>query len=175
MNKFRKSLFFVVKLIVLYLIFYGLSLALIGVSSPAGKLYIPFIAENLNLVEGYRMFLLHSSGLFARLFGYETALLPPYTLAVGNSGVTLVYSCMGYGLMSVWLALILAYPMDWKRKGLAVVGGLVLINLLNILRIGGLAMLYSEGNTELFNWIDHHTLFNSVVYIVLAIYFYLLV
>ena len=175
MNRFRSSLIFVAKLVVLYILFYCLSFALIGVSSPSGRMYMPFIAENLNLVEGYRMFLLHSSGLFARLAGYETAIIAPYTLAVGNSGVTLVYSCMGYGLMSVWLALILAYPMTWKKRGWAIVIGLILINLLNIIRIGGLAMLYSEGNTDLFNWIDHHTLFNTVVYVVLAIYFYLLV
>jgi exosortase/archaeosortase family protein len=72
---------------------------------------------------------------------------------------------MGYGLMSLWLALVIAYPSRWKQKILPLAGGLILINLLNILRIGGLAMLYTEGKTEIFSWIDHHTLFNTIVYI----------
>ncbi len=171
MNKIHPSIRFVIKLILLYLFFYGLSLALIGCTSPAGKFYIPFLAEKLNLVEGYRMFLLYASEVFSRISGFESQVMLPYHLKVGNSGITLVYSCMGYGLMSLWLALVIAYPSRWKQKILPLIGGLILINLLNILRIGGLAILYSEGKTEIFSWIDHHTLFNTVVYVVMFIVF----
>jgi len=165
MIKIHPSLWFVLRLIVLYVFFYGLSLALIGLTSPAGKFYFPFFAEKLNLVEGFRIFLLKASGIFSSLSGFETEVIPPYKLIVGNSGITLVYSCMGYGLMSLWLALVMAYPSRWSQKISPLVGGIILINLLNILRIGGLAMLYSKGKIELFNWIDHHTLFNTVVYV----------
>lgn len=173
MNKIHPSLLFVVKLILLYVLFYGLSLALIGCASPAGKMYIPFLAEKLNLVEGYRFFLLKASEAFTSISGFESRIVPPYNLKVGNSGITLVYSCMGYGLMSLWLALIIAYPSGWRQKILPLIGGLILINILNIIRIGGLAMLYSEGETELFSWIDHHTLFNTVVYIAMFVVFVL--
>jgi exosortase/archaeosortase family protein len=171
MNKLHPSLWFILKLIVLYVFFYGLSLALIGITSPEGNLYLPFFAEKLNLVESYRIFLLKASEIFSVLSGFESEVIPPYQLKVGNSGITLVYSCMGYGLMSLWLALIIAYPSMWKQKIFPLLGGIILINLLNILRIGGLAMLYSEGKIDLFNWIDHHTLFNTVVYIFLFIVF----
>lgn len=171
MNKLHPSLWFVVKLVILYLVFYGLSLALIGCASPEGRFYFPFLAEKINLVEGYRMFLLKTSEIFARISGFESHVIPPYDLRVGDSGIRLVYSCMGYGLMSLWLALVIAFPSRWKQKIWPLIGGLILINLLNILRIGGLAMLYSEGKTEIFNWIDHHTLFNTVVYGVMFVFF----
>jgi len=164
MKKIHPSIQFILKLVGLYLIFYGFSLALIGCTAPEGRMYIPFLAEKLNLVEGFRMFLLKTSKIFTTLSGFESEVLPPYKLSVGNSGIKLVYSCMGYGLMSLWMALVIAYPARWKQKILPILVGLLLINLLNILRIGGLAMMYSQGETDIFNWINHHTLFNLVVY-----------
>ena len=91
----------------------------------------------------------------------------------GGSGIRLVYSCLGYGVMSFYSAFILAWPAkSFKKKWLPMFSGLLLIIFLNILRLALLPIIYTE-YPEAKNFpIDHHDIFNAVVYLVVLTVLY---
>ncbi|MCC5927630.1 MAG: exosortase/archaeosortase family protein [Cyclobacteriaceae bacterium] len=163
---------FVLKSVVYFAGLYGIIHLYIGITSPGGRVYSPFLSEHLDLAGGFRRFLLWGGSLFARMLGYPATYSDYHMHITGGSSVKMVYSCMGYGIMSVYSALILAWPSAWKRKILHLTGGLIMIILLNVIRIGGLAVVYTEGHYGFFRFIDHHDIFNIVVYTCILIYFY---
>lgn len=154
------------------LLFYGTE-AVIGLSSP-GNHYSPFVAQHLNFIVPFRTFLLSSSKLFLSFFGYQTYLSGDQTLKMINGrGVQMVYSCLGYGVLSFWVAFIFANSGTWKKKAAWIAGGVVALCALNIIRISLLLVAINMDWPIPFGW-DHHTWFNIVAYffIFLLIYFY---
>ena len=73
--------------------------------------------------------------------------------------------------MSVFAAFVLAWPArPRKSKLLFLIIGLTMIQLLNIARLIGLSLLGRD--FPFYHSIDHHTLFNAVVYTVLIVMVY---
>jgi exosortase/archaeosortase family protein len=85
----------------------------------------------------------------------------------------MVYSCIGYGLLSCWAAFIIAYPSKRKRKLIWLLGGLVTICFANIIRVAGLLILVNK-TKDVTRFSNHHEIFNAVAYsiIILLLYFY---
>lgn len=163
---------FVLQSVVFFVGLYSIIHLYIGITSPGGRVYSPFLSEYLDLAGAFRRFLLWGGSLFAKMLGYP-ATYSDYRMHIeGGSGVKMVYSCMGYGIMSVYSALMLAWPASRNRMMLHLLGGLIMIIALNMIRIGGLAVLYTEGHHALFRFIDHHDVFNIVVYTCILVYFY---
>ncbi len=79
-------------------------------------------------------------------------------------GVHVVYSCIGYGVMSFWLSFILANQLSLKRKIKWIVGGLLMIWIINVVRISLMLVAVNEKWQSPFNF-DNHTWFNIVAYI----------
>lgn len=154
------------------LLFYGTE-AVIGLSSH-GNHYSSFVAQYLNFIVPFRTFLLSSSKLFLSIFGYQTYLSGDQTLKMVNGrGVQMVYSCLGYGVLSFWIAFIFANNGSWKKKAAWMAGGVFALCTLNIIRISLLLVAINRDWPIPFGW-DHHTWFNIVAYffIFLLIYFY---
>ncbi len=139
--------------------------------APGGDFYTPFVANNLNFVHWFEQFLLNSGGLFATLFGYEYFISGKQMSLLNGTGVILGFSCIGFSIMSFYLAFIVAFPAKFKKKIWYGIGGLTLIIILNIMRIGGLAVIYSKLNYQQVREVDHHAVFNAVVYIIIFIIF----
>jgi exosortase/archaeosortase family protein len=91
----------------------------------------------------------------------------------GGEGVRMVYSCIGYGVMSFWAAFIIANRGSWKKKTAWIAGGLTAIFLINVLRLSLLLLAAQKHWAIPFGW-DHHTWFNIVAYSFIfgMIYFY---
>jgi exosortase/archaeosortase family protein len=87
--------------------------------------------------------------------------------------VHMVYSCIGYGVMSFWAAFIIVNKGSWKKKFLWVVSGWIAIWCINVVRLS-LLILAINKNWQMPLGLDHHTWFTIAAYILIfiLIYFY---
>ncbi|HMJ47544.1 MAG TPA: hypothetical protein VK498_09450 [Ferruginibacter sp.] len=163
--------FLIIFLVVFLLCYYG-SIAVIGLTAP-GDYYSPFLAKYLNYISWLRNSLLNGSQWLLSLFGDDTYYQNEYVLSqVNGRGVKLVYSCLGLGVMSFWIAFITASVSFLKRKIIWILSGLFVIWLINIIRISLLLVSLNHSWKMPFG-IDHHTWFNIVAYGVIFLMMYL--
>ena len=166
MNLFSNKGFikFVIKFLLIFALCYLGSLAVIGLSAPGGY-YSPFINHYLNFISWIRVSLLFGTKTVLKVAGIDTYYVGEYILRkVNGRGVKLVYGCIGYGVMSFWIAFIAASSSKFKKKIVWITGGLLLIWLINISRIS-LLLVATNNNWKMpLGW-DHHTWFNIVAYI----------
>jgi exosortase/archaeosortase family protein len=164
-----QAAFFVIKLLVLFFIFDNFFLFLIGATIEGGIFYSPIMAEHLNFYQWYSGFLLNGGGLFARILGHEVSISGMYLYIQNGSGVFLGNSCIGFSILSFYLAFILAFPNRIKKRILYIIFGTSIIVILNMIRIGGLASIYTRFSSPQIRSIDHHLVFNVTVYITIFI------
>jgi len=159
---------FVLVFIALFAAFYYFNILFFGVTLP-GNHYSAFLANYLNYIRGLRWCLLQSSVRVLGWFGF-TAITNDFELLVpGHATIQLVYSCLGLGVMSFFTAFVLAYPVKLKSKIIFLVCGLLGIQVLNVARFVLLALFWSRTESRV---IDHHTIFNIIVYLLIAITLY---
>ncbi|HEV7330120.1 MAG TPA: hypothetical protein VGN63_03695 [Flavisolibacter sp.] len=154
------------------LLFYGTE-AVIAFSSP-GHHYSPFVADYLNFIDPFRYWLLESTRSLLFLFGIPTVFLDEFTIGIpGGRSVKMVYSCIGYGVLSFWIAFVFANGGSWQKKAAWMAGGCLALCGINIGRIGLLLVAINKGWPIPLGW-DHHTWFNIVAYglIFTLIYFW---
>ena len=154
------------KFIGIFCFFYYGTLAIIGFSARGGY-YSSFIDHYLNFIPAFRNSLLSCSEYFLALLGYDSYRANvTQLLMVGGGGVNLVYSCLGYGITSFWLAFVFANAGNWKKKLLWVLGGVAVLYIINAVRISLVALASNKRWTYPLGW-DHHTWFNVVAYLVI--------
>jgi exosortase/archaeosortase family protein len=160
---------FALTFIGLYLVFYYFNIGFFSLTSH-GRHYNAFAAAHLNYIHWLRVGLLHASAAILNHIGF-TAITSEYQLLVAGRGIiTVVYSCLGLGLMSFFAAFVLTYP---KQGGAArywfLILGLLAIQVLNVLRFT-LLVLFWHGNTP--HIADHHTIFNLIMYVMIMVSLY---
>lgn len=134
-----------------------------GLTVPGGY-YNGWIATRLDYVSAYRSLILKGASVFVNLLGFDVY-TDKYQLHIpGVSRVKMVYSCIGFDVLCFWSAFTLAFPQNAKRKLFYLFTGLMVITLLNTIRVAGLAMVRSIQSLR-HKHIDHHTIFNIIVYI----------
>lgn len=180
-NKLRKYLrpeypysdivWFLGKTLLYFFVINYFFMAYTGLTVPGGRFYSPVFFEHADFIGAFRRFLLWGGAQFATMIGYPSGYSDYKMFVYGQSGVRMVYSCMGFGLIAAFAALVLAWPARVKHKLISLVIGVSIIILLNMIRIGGLAILYSNGYYEHFDFINHHDLFNIVVVILIFLFF----
>jgi exosortase/archaeosortase family protein len=164
-----KAVKFSVTFVVLFLVFYYFNIGFFSITSPQSIHYNSFIADNFNYIRALRHLLLLSTAFVLRCAGFESVTNEFELLTAGRGGIRLVYSCLGLGLMSFFSAFVLAYPKPLKKKLLFLLSGLAVIQLLNVLRMTTVAIF---GGSRAQHIIDHHIIFNGIIYIVIAIGLY---
>lgn len=108
-----------------------------------------------------------SVGIISGWAGYDTFTMPDYIVRIKNgAGVMIAMGCVGYGVYSFWAAYVLANDGKWIKKLLWVVGGLLLLWIINSIRIS-LVLLTLQQKKQMPLGIDHHTWFNVVAYLVI--------
>lgn len=156
-----------------FCLFYFGTLAVIGLSSP-DNYYSRFVDDHLNFIDPLRFSLLWGAKNALSLWGYRSFLKDDFTLMLqSGEGVRMVYSCIGYGVMSFWGAFVIANRGSVKRKGLWVAGGWLALWVINVLRMALLLVAANRGWAIPLGW-DHHTWFNVAAYALVfgMIYFY---
>jgi exosortase/archaeosortase family protein len=164
--------FFLVKFVALYALLYFFNVAFIGITSPSNY-YNSFLDRHLDYIDLLRGAVLQVSRLLTSLSGFNTRIEEPYLLRIeAGPGVKMVYSCIGYGIMSLWTAFVIAYDGRVKRKILWALMGCFCIFLINCLRVSVLLIaLAKKWNVN--EYLDHHTMFNIVSYILIFLMMYL--
>lgn len=159
---------FVITFLVLFLFFYYFNILFFGITQP-GNHYSPWLAHHLNYIQALRVGLLKSSAQLLKWMGFS-AITNQYELLVAGHGIIqLVYSCLGLGLISFFAAFVLSYPKKWKSKITFLIVGILAIEFLNILRFVVLSLFWHHNDAHI---VDHHTLFNIFIYLVIAVTLY---
>jgi exosortase/archaeosortase family protein len=162
---------FLVKITLFYLAINYFFVAYTGLTIGGGRLYSRFLAEHLDFISLFRRFLLRGGALFASLIGYPSDYNDYILYVKDGSAVRMVYSCLGFGLMSAYAALVLAWPAKALHRIISLVLGTIIIIVLNMIRLGGLAVLYTTRHYGFFEYINHHDLFNIIVLVAVFIMF----
>jgi exosortase/archaeosortase family protein len=158
---FKSIYLFGSKFLILFIVLYGSNILFISITSPGG-MYIAWLAEHVNYIQAWRTFDLQSTAAMLHILGYLTT-SDGFTLAVaGHAGFKLVYSCLGYGLMSFFAAFVLAWPETRLQKIKMLLSGLATIQALNLVRFLCIS-IYWKPKFKSF-WLDHHTIFNIILY-----------
>jgi exosortase/archaeosortase family protein len=159
---------FIAIFLVLFIAFYYFNIFFFGITSK-GNHYNAFLDNHLNYIRVLRHGLLRSSAFIIDLFGF-TSITNDYELLVAGHGtLRVVYSCLGLGVMSFFAAFVIAYPKNIRSKLLFLIPGLISIQLLNIARFVLLAILWDKKSGLI---VDHHTIFNLIIYIIIVISIY---
>lgn len=156
----------------LFCVFYYFHIFFNGIVTPGG-LYSGFLDQHLNYIKGLRNFLLYATSESLTLLGYHNRTSDLALLVVGRGIIILSYDCLGLGVMSFFTAFVIAYPKSRKSKVILLLAGLIGIQALNIIRFILLSIYWQQKGK---GWgIDHHTLFNVIIYvlIVITIYFWI--
>jgi len=164
---------YLVKFFAIFCIAYFGTLAVEGVAAP-GNHYWPFVEHYFNYPSWLRASLLNGTRFFLSLSGYETVVLSPAVLQMVNGNpVHLAYSCYGVGVMSFWLAFVLANKGTWTKKTVWVLGGMLGIWLINVFRIS-LVLLANNNVAKIPFGMDNHDFFTVLAYgaIFLLMYLY---
>ena len=167
------SIRFVVLFLGLFSLFYYFNIFYMGITAP-GNYYSPFLDENLNYISGFRNFLIAVSAWVLRIFDYQVFTSDTTLHALNAGGINVVYSCLGFGVMSFFVAFVIAWPeRSVKSKLWFIPAGLILIQVLNIVRFIMITLFWR--NSPYRSVIDHHTLFNVILYAILlaSIYFWI--
>lgn len=168
----KEYIFFIIKFIGIFCILYFGTLAVIGLSTP-DSYYSSFVDNYLDYVSLLRRSLLHTTKTILSFFGFNTTYRDKYTLMGRHGGIRMVYTCIGYGVMSFWAAFVFANKGTWKRKIVWIAGGLFALWCINVLRLSFLMVAFEKQWGMPLGW-NHHTWFNIVAYllILVLIYFY---
>ena len=167
---YRKNepLRFIGSFIIMFLAFYYFNIYFFGITS-SGNHYSALLANHFNYISGLRWLLLHSTAQLLNWMGF-VAITNNYELLVAGHGVLqLVYSCLGLGVISFFAAFVLSYPKEWRSKIIFLISGISVIEFLNIIRFILLALFWNKHNNGI---IDHHTIFNIIIYLVIAVSLY---
>lgn len=162
------ALRFVVIFILLFLVFYYGNIAFFSFTSH-GQNYNAFFDEHLNYIRLLRHSLLDISKTIINWFGYNAISNDYQLLVAGRGAIDVIYSCLGLGIMSFFAAFVIAYPDKLKPKLIFLFTGLICIQVLNVFRFVLLALFWDKKSSKI---LDHHTIFNIVIYVVIAISLY---
>lgn len=163
-NKQNNPIKFAAWFISLFLLFYYFNIMFFGLTSPGGN-YSPFLAGHLNYIQALRWVLIKCSAFILSGFGFSVITNNYELLVAGHGAIILVYSCLGLGVISFFSAFVLAYPKPRNAKITFLLSGILVIELLNVIRLVILSLYW---NKRLGAKIDHNTIFNIFIYIIIS-------
>lgn len=164
---------YAIKFISIFILLYGGTYAFIGITAPGGKIYNEWLSLHLNYVNWLRAIILHGASFFTNLYGFVTVVPDDYTVSIPQlASVRIVYSCLGYGVLSFWIAFIMANEVTNKMKLKWGIGGMILILVSNMVRISFLLIGTAKKWPTLFK-VDHHTVYSICNYLlIIALIFF---
>jgi exosortase/archaeosortase family protein len=164
----NEPLRFIILFILLFAIFYYFNIFFFGITSPRNY-YSSFLDNHLNYIRGLRVLLLNVSSQILNWMGFASITNEYDLLVAGHGVIQLVYSCLGLGVISFFAAFVIAYPKRLKPKIIFLVSGVIGIEVLNVIRFVLLALFWQKHGEHV---LDHHTIFNIFIYLVIAVTLY---
>lgn len=164
-NGTKAVVLYCLKFLLLYCLLYYCTYAIIGLAAPGGY-YSSFVEHYCNYPAWLRQAILKTSAFFLSLTGYDSHITQPYKVGIaGGRSVKIVYSCLGIAVFSFWIAFIAANAGSFKKKAFFILGGVLVIFLVNITRVVLLVIFANKIKGSWFE-ISHHTFFNIAAYLI---------
>lgn len=146
-----------------------------GLTGKGGTLYSAFLDDHFNIIKQLTVFLTGAAKWLLTSLNY-TVYKPNYhTLLIGNfGGVSLNPDCLGWAVMSFWVAFVYANSGSFIHKFKWMLIGLISISLINIIRIALIAVA-THLRWKTLTSLDHHQTFNVFSYgcIFIIMYWYI--
>lgn len=160
---------FIAIFLILFAAFFYFNIFFFSITSHGGH-YNAFLDEHFNYIRLLRHVLLGISAQIINWFGYTAITNDLELLVAGHGTIQVVYSCLGLGIMSFFAAFVIAYPQKLKAKLIFLLLGILGIQILNIFRFVLLAIFWDKKRGSII--LDHHTIFNIIIYVIIAISIY---
>lgn len=154
---------FLIRFISLLVLFYGFHIAFIGLSTPGGY-YYAYLDHEANYIGAWRERSIELCAFILRQFGHQVFTTATSLSVQNHSGFRLIYSCLGYGVISTFAAFVIAFPKPSHTKYLFLFFGIIFIQFLNILRLISVALFFNPSNP-----INHHLLYNTFTYFAISL------
>src|SRR5690349_18090485 len=168
------------KFFLFFIPLYTFQVFYLGIVTPGGGLYSPFLERFLNFFGWITNSILYVSNLIVQFFGlpsyvkvFHTINGFLYQLKIKDGATVTVYGpCIGLGIVSFWIAYVLFHKLSWKKKLVWCAIGSFAIWFINCWRIA--ILLYASENKWPANpFMDHHFMFNCVAYAIIILLIYL--
>ena len=160
---YKDYLYYLVRFVLSFCILFFGTKIIIGLTVPEG-FYSPLVVKYFNYPALLRLSLFKATSWMVSLAGFETFSKDPYHISfLQGRGIHLVYSCLGLGLFSCWIAFVFAHRGKLSFKIKWWFTGCFCIWALNVLRITILLFALHFRWSFVFS-IDHHLVFNMLVY-----------
>ncbi len=137
-------------------------------------MYSPFLDAHLNIIKWLTGFLTGAARFFLEALNYTVYQKNYSSLRLGHTGgINVNPTCLGWGVMSFWVAFVFANSGGLKHKFKWMLIGIVSICILNITRIILIA-LATHLHWQTISSLDHHLTFNIFSYgcIFILMYWY---
>lgn len=167
---------YLIKFVVFYYLCRYLFLAWHGATDRKGVLYFAFVEQYFNFNVFIKAYLFQIPIYLAKLFSVHALQDSDGSLQVENGARLLVKGpCYGFGLMSFWIAFVLADSTSLMKKFFWGVTGIASLLIINSLRVTLLLIAkQNKWNIHLLDayGLDHHTQFNIVAYTLIFLLMY---
>ena len=135
-----------------------------GITGKGGKLYSAFLDDHFNIIKGLTNFLTGAARWVLEALHYTVNQPNYHTLRIGYlGGVSVNPSCLGWGVMSFWIAFVFANSGGARHKLKWMLLGIIFINVLNITRVVLIAVA-SHLHWKTITSLDNHQVFNVFSY-----------
>jgi exosortase/archaeosortase family protein len=140
-----------------------------GVIGEGGVFYSSFLERHFNIITGFTKILTGSAKTLIELLGFEIYQKDYHSLKIGYSrGISVNPSCLGWAVMSFWVAFVFANIGSVPHKLKWMLIGTVSIITLNVFRIV-LITIANHLNWASVTSLDHHQSFNAASYVCIII------
>lgn len=161
----KKNNFSIIYFLLLFVILYYGFIIFIGLITPGGKFYSSFLNYHLNIPYWFSIVLAKAAKALLQLAGFATYQKTPSNVTIdGSRGVTIAWACLGIGVISTWIAFVVAHKEKVLYKLKWVLIGTASICLINIFRIMMIA-LSNHYHWKYIRSYNAHTIFNIIAYI----------
>lgn len=164
-----RQLRFLLSFFLCFTVFYCFHIGYIGATSKGG-IYFALLDRHFNYITLWRHAYISIAACTLDQLGYIVYTTDTTLKVYGHSGFRLVYSCLGYGVMSFFSAFVLTFPKPIRSRIIFLVSGLAVIFILNLSRFILMPLFYNPRINVLS--INHHDIFNISLYLVIIVMIY---
>lgn len=170
LNKYKPLVLFFIKTLAVFFFFFLLKVLHRHLIDPSFWAYLPAL-EKMDLYLLFSDAISYPAKGLLTLFGNEVVISERVICVPGYRGVEIQGPCMGLDVFATFIALIIAYPSKtgFSKKVLYIIGGIIIIHILNIFRVS--ALIFKNIKWENVE-VNHHDIFNFIVYGVVLLMFY---
>lgn len=170
--KYKPILLFVIKALLLFAALLFIKYIHRSIIDPASDFIFASQIRDFNIYSVCADALIYPAQIIVNTLGYQTIISERVLSIVGARGIIIHAPCLGFNIIGAFIILITAYPSprEWWVKAIFILVGVMGIQMLNILRVTALVI---KNNYSFELPINHHDLFNIIIYSFVFVTFYI--